>query len=79
MAWLLLAVFVVLAGLTAWLWLEQVKRQIVGLREHGLPRNLLLEWQRPNVFTSSAGLDAVVILHGRRTEHIENQRELVVV
>ena len=27
MAWLLLAVFVALAGLTAWLWRDQVKRQ----------------------------------------------------
>ncbi len=52
--------------------LEQIQRELVRLGEHDLERDLLFEGQRPDVLARPAGLDAVVVLHRRRAEHIED-------
>lgn len=59
--------------------LEQVKGQLVGLREKCLERNLLLEGQGSNVFTGTSRLDSIVVLHGGGSKDIEDEGQLVVV
>lgn len=59
--------------------LQKVECQIRGLGEQGAEWHLLLERQRADVLSCASRLDAVVILHGWRTKHIQNQGQLVVV
>lgn len=59
--------------------LQEVECQIRRLGEQGAEWHLLLERQRADVLSCSSRLDAVVVLHGWCTEHIQNQSQLVVV
>lgn len=58
---------------------EEVQGEIGCLREQRPERNLLLEWQRTNIFPGTAGLDAVVVFHCRGSQNVENQGQLMVV
>lgn len=59
--------------------LQEVECQVGRLGEQGAERHLLLERQRADVLSCSSRLDAVVVLHGGRAEHIQDQSQLVVV
>jgi len=59
--------------------LQEVESHVGGLGEHALEWDLLLEGERADVFTSAARLDAIVILHCRSAENVQDQGELVVV
>lgn len=59
--------------------LKEVKSKVGGLGEHLLEWNLLLERKRADVLASSAGLDAIVVLHGRRTKDVEDESQLMVI
>jgi len=58
---------------------EQVESLFVDLWEHDLPWYLLFEGKGANVLASSAGLDAVIILHGGSTKDIKNESQLMVI
>lgn len=58
---------------------EKVQGEVRRVRKHGLPWDLLFERQGADVLASTARLDAVVVLHGRGAENIEDERQLVVV
>lgn len=59
--------------------LQQVKSQVRGLGEHALEWDLLLEWQRADVFSSTSRFDTVVVFHSGSTEDVEDEGKLVVI
>ena len=59
--------------------LEKVERKIRRLGEECPEVHLLLKGERPNVLASATRLDAIVVLHRRRTENVEDKSQLVVV
>jgi hypothetical protein len=58
---------------------KEIEGQVIDMREHDLPGNLLLEGKGADILASTAGLDTVVILHGWSTEHIKNKGKLMMV
>lgn len=58
---------------------EEVEGEIGGLGEERAEGDLLLEWQRADVFTGTARLDTIVVLHGWCSKNIENEGQLMMV
>ena len=59
--------------------LQQVQCKVRMLGEEDLEGNLLFERQASDILSSTSRLDAIVVLHGRRSQHIEDQSELMMI
>jgi len=59
--------------------LQQIQGQGIRARKQRREWDFLLEGQIADVFARAPALDGVIILHARRPQHLQDERELVVI